>query len=310
MLARNDRQRLSRTGLALPPLLAGEASHGGAATATGGPQVVALASVYLDESGTHDGAPVMCMGGYLFKDGNADKFNRQMAPVYKRFNVPYFHTAEILGGKHKPGGSGRFDHLSADHRDELARIFIKTVKRLSAFGFGATIDEQMYEKSVRRYGTMPSAYAFLFYQCFIHVRKWIQRNDYRGKVAYFLENGAHKRGDAIDYMTNTILKGEARKQLYGFSSFSLVEKDSCPVAHSPDLIAYHWFRYHKRRLEGHYLPRADLVALLRPQDMVADWASGDVAKLEAAVRDDFALTRPLIFNPQFGSKPPPRQGHD
>ena len=249
--------------------------------------VAVLSNVYLDESGTHAGARVLCIAGYLFTEDNAEKFNAEMRPVYDRFGIPYFHTSEILGGKHKPGGAGTFDHLTAEQRDVLARIFIRTVRRRAAFGFGSTVNEPEYDRMIRRYGNMPSAYAFLLHQALIQVGAWAKRTNYDGVVAYFLEDGAKNKGDAIDHLYNRVLNRPEKREKYRFASFGLVAKDSDPVANAPDILSYQWYRNHERLSQGHTEPRKDLAALLRPQDMVADWADSRMSELESLVRDDF-----------------------
>ena len=67
-----------------------------------------LSEVYLDEAGTHEGARVLCMAGYLFTKENAAKFSAEIQPVYDRLKIPFFHASEILGGRHKPDGKGPF----------------------------------------------------------------------------------------------------------------------------------------------------------------------------------------------------------
>lgn len=246
-----------------------------------------LSEVYLDEAGTHDGARVLCVAGYLFSEANAEKFNAEMQRVYDRFNIPFFHASEILGGKHKPGGAKPFDHLTGGDRDKLARIFIRTIRRRSTFGFGATVNEPEYDAMIRGYGNMPSAYGFLLHQALIQVGAWAKRSGYEGSVAYFLEDGAKNKGDAIDHLYNKVVNTEAKKRKYRFASFVLVDKALAPVVNAPDILSYHWYRYHERRAQGVIEPRKDLTALLRPQDMAADWADDRMDELERVVRKDF-----------------------
>ena len=246
-----------------------------------------LSEVYLDEAGTHDGARVLCMAGYLFTKANAAKFNAEMQPVYDRFKIPYFHASEILGGKHKPDGMGVFDHLTAPQRDQLARAFIRTVRRRAAFGFGSTVNEPEYDMMIRRYGNMPSAYGFLLHQMLVLVSAWARRTGYVGSVAYFLEDGAKNKGDAINHLYNRLVNTAEKKAKYRFASFGLVDKRTNPVVNAPDILSYHWYRYHERLEQGVKQPRKDFAALLRPQDMVADWADARMSELERLVAEDF-----------------------
>lgn len=254
---------------------------------TRGGGLALLSEVYLDEAGTHDGAKVLCMAGYLFTKANAAKFNAEMRLVYNRYRIPYFHASEILGGRHKPDGKGIFDHLTAPDRDKLARAFIRTVRRRASFGFGSTVNEPEYEAMIRRYGNMPSAYGFLLHQMLVLVSAWARRTGYGGRVAYFLENGAKNKGDAIDHLYNRLVETPEKKTKYQFGSFELVNKETAPVVNAPDILSYHWYRYHERLAKGVKGPRKDLAALLRPQDMVADWADERMSDLERLVAEDF-----------------------
>ncbi len=57
--------------------------------------VVALAAVYVDESGTHDSSPVMSVGGFIFKKRKASEFSRRWGAYLRAKDVPYFHMAEV-----------------------------------------------------------------------------------------------------------------------------------------------------------------------------------------------------------------------
>ena len=56
---------------------------------------------------------------------------------------------------------------------------------------------------------------------------------------------------------------------------------------APDILSYHWYRYHERRAKGIQQPRKDLTALLRPHDMVADCADDRMDELQRLVAADF-----------------------
>lgn len=67
--------------------------------------MAAFAEVYIDESGTHDGSPVMCVAGYLFLKAGANRFTREWGKVLKREKIPFFHMVDFAPGNHP------FDHM-------------------------------------------------------------------------------------------------------------------------------------------------------------------------------------------------------
>lgn len=241
--------------------------------------VVSFAQVFLDESGTHDDTPVLCVAGYIFTEKNAVKFNAEMLPVYKRFGIEYYHTNEVLGGKFKKGGKGHFDHLTDKDRDKLSRIMIKSIKRRAVFGFAATVKKDEYAAAVKGHSTMPTAYGFCIFQAFIHVRKWIEKTGFDGDIAYILEDGADDKGDATTFLRKEVLSTEKKRKIYCYKSFTLMDKKCGPTINAPDVLSYHWWRYHHNRINGKE-PRKDLLALVEGDKCkVADWASSNMQEL-------------------------------
>lgn len=60
--------------------------------------LVALAEVFIDESGTHAGSPVMCVGGYLFRKREAREFQREWGKRLAREGLAYWHTNPAMQG--------------------------------------------------------------------------------------------------------------------------------------------------------------------------------------------------------------------
>jgi len=144
--------------------------------------MINLAAAYIDEAGTHDGAPVICAGGYIFEAGKAAALNDEMGALFDDYGIPYFHASEILAGQFKEGGKGTFDHLKANDRDLLARSFIKSIKEHSTYGFAATVREADYDRIAGKYPDMPKAYGFMLMACVFLVSRWLERSKFPGEV--------------------------------------------------------------------------------------------------------------------------------
>lgn len=241
--------------------------------------IAVIADAYIDDSGTHDNAPILCAGGYLFTPGNADKFNAEMQPVLDRFRVPYIRMAD-LNRKWTADDTGIYRHLTDAQRDKLARIFIRTVKRRTAYGFAATIDAAEYNRVVQNIPEMPSAFGFLLMQCIFLIERWVTETHYRGRIAYFIEDGTKGLGEAISFLHREPFGSPKKRERYRYGGLAHVPKEHAPAVQTGDLLAWHWFRYHARIRDGHTTPRGDLVELLRPVDKVSDWVSEHVDDLQ------------------------------
>ena len=51
--------------------------------------LVTLAEAYIDESGSHDGSPLLCLAGYIFTDRRARRFPRLFQPILDANRLPY-----------------------------------------------------------------------------------------------------------------------------------------------------------------------------------------------------------------------------
>ena len=70
------------------------------------------------ESASHDGAPILCVAGLIFKKSEAIKLGHEWAKVLRWKKLPYFHMVECAHG------NGEFAKLSKDERIEVARRMV------------------------------------------------------------------------------------------------------------------------------------------------------------------------------------------
>jgi hypothetical protein len=55
-------------------------------------------TAYLDESGTHAGAPISAMGGFIGDARQWRKFEKRDGKLFKRFRVDVFHAVDVRRG--------------------------------------------------------------------------------------------------------------------------------------------------------------------------------------------------------------------
>jgi hypothetical protein len=242
----------------------------------GGGCVVTFTEVYIDESYRDGGPPILCLAGYVYLKDEAAKFSRSWAEYLALKGLPYFHMSEC--NAKKKNFKDRTD------TDEIGRELIRRIKESTAFGFGVTVNEDDYAKHVQpREGLPMSAYAFALASCMTMVRKWKERSGITGPTAFFFEEGHKSQGEANNFIT-WLFESERLRRLYGYSGHAFVLKET-PGLHPADMLAWHWSLEVMRQHEATrtFPPRQDLIALLRPTDMVQDYTLRDMREMESTL---------------------------
>ena len=215
---------------------------------------MALAEVYVDESGTHDGSPVLCVAGYVFYRRHALEFTKKHSADLKRIGVPYFHAKECNPGR------GAYAEISKEGRLWSQTSLIKKTREFTQYGFAASVNEAEFDSVVGSNGYAHNAYSFLLWMGLCAVGNWIERVNFQGKVSYIFEAGHKHQGKANALMNEIFLAPDLREKFrYGQHGFS--PKECAVPLQSADLFAWHWFTDHKKRLAGKPR-RKDLDALI------------------------------------------------
>src|SRR4051794_30279906 len=97
-----------------------------------GGHIVILAEAFIDESGTHDGSPMLTVAGYLFKQDQARRFARDWGKILEQYGLPAAHQTDCANGK------GDYKNLSMEQRIELTKLLIQNIKRRTMYGFGVS----------------------------------------------------------------------------------------------------------------------------------------------------------------------------
>lgn len=61
-------------------------------------EAVVLIEAYFDESGTHDGSPVMVIGGFLIESEEARKLELAWKVMLDRYGIEFFHMTDCALG--------------------------------------------------------------------------------------------------------------------------------------------------------------------------------------------------------------------
>jgi hypothetical protein len=102
-----------------------------------GPYVMLAA--YIDEAGTDDSAPEMCVAGMLYERSEVGKLSRRWKSELTQFGIDYFHAVELAHLRRQ------FEGRSRTEADKLHHRLIDLVVKHSCGGMGVcTIPEKEF----------------------------------------------------------------------------------------------------------------------------------------------------------------------
>jgi hypothetical protein len=239
--------------------------------------VVAFAEVYIDESGTHDGSPVLCVAGYLFRKRNAVKFAKVWGRILAGYGLPYFRMSDCAHG------NGPFAGMDSAKRTEIEKRLIQTIHACAEFGFSITVNEADYEAIVTQRPDIGGAYSFCLHGCLAVISNWRKRTGFRGEIAYFFESGHRDQGQANRIMVEIFTKPAARERM-AYGSHSFVDKSKVVPLQPADMLAWLWRNNQIRKLNKVTTSRKDLVALVRPDNKTINYWSELLPQINLSIQ--------------------------
>lgn len=265
--------------------------------------MVALSHVYIDESGTHGGSPILTMGGYLFRSEQAQRFSREWSKELLRLGLPFAHMTDCANG------NGNYANMPLKKRIDSEKRLIEHIKRRSVFGFSVSLNPTRYTELLDGEPGAPTAYTFALMGCLTVVRRWVARTSYNGKVAYFFEAGHEHQSEANLHLNDLMGRGEEAMARVAYMSHAFVDKRHAPPLQAADMLAWQYHHYHCRRLQGHNAMRKDFAALIRKGDVAMDYLDANLLEFrDAYLRENAQLkeaitTKGMQSWPQWPGKP-------
>jgi len=151
---------------------------------------------YFDESGSHDGSPVLCVAGYLFDKTRAQALDLAWKGVLDRYSLPFFHMVDCAHGAEP------FDKLTKLERVDAEKEIIGLIRENILFGVAIAVDEREYDKLFRPGNPFGTAYSYCCWTCLTAIHNWIGLHTLDAKIAYFFEAG-HKHQNEANAMDGT-----------------------------------------------------------------------------------------------------------
>lgn len=192
-------------------------------------------TAYLDESGTHAGAELSAMAGFVGDARQWRKFEKRTAKLFKRFHVDVFHTIDVR--RSDKDFAGWTVDRKIEFLDELHHIINDTLQS----GVASFIRDEDYKyycglywpKRTRR----DSKYTLLFRACLSHIIDTIGHipSVKEPRLHVVLEDGHNNADDAVR-IYNFAQGRIGQSRALGGLTFGN-KKDCLPLA-AADLFAY------------------------------------------------------------------------
>lgn len=192
-------------------------------------------TAYLDESGTHQGAKVSVMAGFVGDERQWRKFEKRASKLFGRFRVDIFHSIDVRRG------DDDFRGWTVDRKLRFLDEFQHIVNETLLAGVTSVLRDEDYAyysdlawpKKSRR----DSKYGILFRGCFAHIIDVIGNvpNVHEPRLRIVLEDGHKNAPDtARIYQWAQSQLGPSR----ALSGLTFADKESCLPIAAADLLAY------------------------------------------------------------------------
>lgn len=218
--------------------------------------VVALINAYFDESGTHDGSPVICVAGYLFKNDHCADLDSDWRGILDFYDLPYFHMVDCAHGNNP------FNKLSLEERIAAETKAIQVIRKYMTHGFVITAVEAEYCEAMGVTDPFGAAYSWCCWMCLVAVGKWAETQNYNGDIAYFFEAG-HKYQSRTDRLMMSVVQGDKMRQEFRYASHTFAAKRKLRPLQTADILAWHGAKFKKDRMTGVRPPRKDFEELVK-----------------------------------------------
>ena len=197
-------------------------------------KLVAALTVFCDETCTHKGAPVTCVGGYVFEENPEHEFTEKWADVLEPLRergIRYFHASPC------DAPDDEFVCLSYAERLALFGDLISLVRRTAKIGLAATIKDEVFKAAMARNKIQRftgSKYTACALRLFAALGIWADNNAIEGKILYQFESGSGSQDEA-DLMMKRIAASPELAARFRYGGHGFQSKESLLPLQAADL---------------------------------------------------------------------------
>jgi hypothetical protein len=218
---------------------------------------------YFDESGTHDDAPVLIMGGLLGTEAEFAELRIRLDEISQSYGFDVFHGVDVKHGK------GVFRGWSPQKKLQLAVEYSNLIEESLTAAATASLVKEDYRAIYRadlshRKAPKDSAYGLCFRMCLVEFLQTIEETCHYKTAPYRLsitvEDGARNVEDARRIFEETRTTAVAVMGVDPLGSFDILGKADCRELMLADYLAYTDFMRHGQAATAE-IPTAEIEAI-------------------------------------------------
>jgi hypothetical protein len=218
-------------------------------------------TVYLDDSGTHGGAEVTAVAGFVSTKLLWDAFRKEWSRVLRKEHIEIFRMSDLENRQ------GEFEGWSKERTEAFRAKLFDIIHRRTLVPIGSALVNADWAKVMPAHirAEWGGSYGWCAEDCAHQVYKWAKRTGTPGKFRYIFEKGTVGHGQLgkmfADYANNP--KWEA----FRIGGYSFEEKKLMPLQ-AADLMAYELYKQMCNQVITWKRPmRRSLALLLEGQDV-------------------------------------------
>lgn len=207
--------------------------------------VAAIEQAFLDESCTHDSAPLTFVGGYIFEPSAAEEFqecwHKTLRP-YASKGITYFHASACAANKEP------FSNIGGAEKESLFYELTALTRRTARIGFVAEIENSVYQSWRQENPTVNSLVGSKYAACclnsFLLLRECLKDEDKSKRIHYTFERIGEGEGKEhpFDKERNNLLGAiEASSRLstvFRFGGYDKSKKGDMHALEAADLMVW------------------------------------------------------------------------
>jgi hypothetical protein len=219
-------------------------------------RLVAAFTAYFDESGTHQGAPALCVAGYVSTAEQWEDFEDEWNEALVQYNIPFFHMTDFNAGQ------GPYRDWPQEQRQPRLRKLTQIINRHTSLLVGAMIRMQDYlELSQEDRDTCDSPYRVAAMQCSMEIAHWIEAKHHGAEVNIIFELGAAGMGKLTDFFRD-VMKDAQAQALLRVLSVEFRDKRKFVPLQAADIVANTLYQNLPRALGSDVRPFAQHLPML------------------------------------------------
>jgi hypothetical protein len=189
-------------------------------------------TAYLDESGTHAGAGILAVAGYVSVDRQWVEFQREWQEILIAENIPFFHMADY------ESRFGIYKDWSNEKRIRVITRLCSIIKRRVHRAFTSSVILSDYnEVAAMRPDLFGTPYGFNANICMRLISDWAEQRAHKGPIAYVFERGSGYEAELAQQF-NIYLSSDELKALYRLSTLTFADKRDILPLQAADILVY------------------------------------------------------------------------